>query len=481
MDQQALNALVTDIDNSQLCRQIFDEFPSGVMVLNIDTKLVYYNKRQGQIDHLNPKDVIGKTLLDLYRVGDNRDFPTLRCLFSRQPLVNYPCYYRTHLGRLINSIHNVFPIFSSQRLKGCVCFIDEYGELLNRYNTVNEPKEPGTSPRMDNKHHSFAELVTQDPIMLQIMDIISSAANSPSPIMLCGETGCGKEMFAKAIHDISRRRNKAFMTLNCAAIPETLLEGMLFGTVKGAFTGALDKPGIMEMADGGTIFLDEINSMPLTLQTKMLRAIQDQKIRRVGSTKEKAVSLKIISASNIHPLTAVSEGQMRADLLFRLGVVLVEIPPLRDRPTDIPLLIKHFIRKLNRRLGKNIERVSPELMDAFNRYHWPGNVRELEHSIEAAMNIIADGEQILRLEHFRSSLLHGVVEKFSRHPQEKTEIQNRDGKMALSALGGEDEAIILEEALKAANYKAARAARSLGISAQLMNYKMNKYGLKKKR
>lgn len=480
--EQALSTLLTDIDNSQLFQQIFDEYPVGVMVFDIETKLVYYNKRQGQIDHLTRKEVMGKTLLDLYRVGDNRDFPTLRCLFSRQPLINYPCYYRTHLGRLINSIHNVFPIFRDQRLKGCVCFIDEYGEMVNQYNIVKKPYLPTIkTSRVSKNNHSFVDLITKDPIMQQSMEIISSAANSPSPIMLCGETGCGKEMFAQAVHDISRRRNKAFMTLNCAAIPETLLEGMLFGTVKGAFTGAIDKAGIMEIADGGTIFLDEINSMPMTLQSKMLRAIQDQKIRRVGSTQEKTVSLKIISASNIHPLTAVSSGQMRADLLFRLGVVLVEIPPLRQRPDDIPLLTNHFIHKHNRRLYKNIETVSPELMDAFSRYHWPGNVRELEHAIEAAMNIIADGETVLRLEHFRSSLLRGVVEKFSRQSQEKTEAQNLGDKMTLSALKGEDEAIILEEALKAADYKAARAARSLGISAQLMNYKMNKYGLKKKR
>lgn len=473
MVNNTLEALTADINSTELFAQMFDDFPSGVMVLNMDTVLVYYNRFQGQIDDLDPSQAIGKTILELYRVNDNTNYPTLRCLFTRKPLINHTCYYLTHLGKLINSIHNAFPLFSGDRLMGCICFVREYGEIVGQYNkAANNIKTAEIAPNKKNRP-SFAEIITQDQAMRQSLDIISQAANSPSPIMLYGETGCGKEMFAQAIHDISRRRDKSFLAINCAAIPESLLEGILFGTVKGAFTGSLDKPGIMEMADGGTIFLDEINSMPLGLQSKMLRAIQEQKIRRVGSSREKPVSLKIISASNAHPQKAVAKGDLRADLLFRLGVVMVEIPPLRERRGDIPVLVKHFIKKLNVRLNKKIETVSPALEEAFEHYHWPGNVRELEHAIEGAMNIAGDNEVILEPCHFRSSLFWGILSGLN--PKELF-----SEAAASVSKNAEDEINRLVKALEETGGNAAKAARSLSISPQLMNYKIKKYGLRKK-
>ncbi len=477
MFDRGLEDLTRDIGKTELFAQMFDDFPSGVMVLNVHTALVYYNRAQGLLDDLEPEQALGKAILELYRVGDNTSYPTLMCLFSRKPLINYPCYYYTPRGKLINSIHNVFPLINDGKLAGCICFIREYGELAGQYTlAINQDRRPDFSLIRKPKP-TFDQIITQDQAMRQSLEIVSRSANSPSPVMLYGETGTGKEMFAQAIHDISRRRQNSFLTLNCAAIPESLLEGILFGTVKGAFTGSLDKPGIMELADGGTIFLDEINSMPLGLQSKMLRAIQEQKIRRVGASKEKSVSLKIISASNVHPPKAVTDGHLRADLLFRLGVVMVHIPPLRERRGDIPILVRHFIKKLNLRLNKKVAALSPALEEAFERYQWPGNVRELEHAIEGAMNIIHEEETVLEPAHFGASLFGEVLNSFvGQSPG-----GGGSGPAAAPASADllDDEGERVAQALEASGGNAAKAARSLNISPQLMNYKMKKYGLKK--
>ena len=480
------------MNSIDLLPQAFDDFPSGVMVVNKETVVVYYNRAQGLLDDIEPQQAVGQTILDLYRVNGNHHYPTLHCLFTRKPLINNSCFYYTSLGKLINSIHSVFPLFNAGTLMGCICFVRDYGEIAAQYNKVtadaklNEPKI-STHPL-----HTFAEIITQDPVMLQGLAIISQSSNSPSPTMLYGETGCGKEMFAQALHNISNRSHQPFVALNCAAIPESLLEGMLFGTVKGAFTGSLDKPGMFEIADGGTIFLDEINSMPLGLQSKILRAIQDQKIRRVGSSKEKVVSLKIISASNTHPQKAVSTGALRADLFFRLGVVIVEIPPLRERVVDIPLLTNHFIDKHNKRLGKQVSQVEHQLLPAFSQYHWPGNVRELEHTLEGAMNLIGEEESTLKEIHFKSSLFGQYLSSLSSCDNQINPTDNNislsSNQISSTSLPSEDlaskkeaeEVAQLTKAMEDANGNAAKAARSLSISPQLMNYKLKKYGIKKR-
>ena len=474
----------------ELFGQIFDDYPEGVTVYDVHTRVIYYNRAQGLLDDLDPQHALGKTLLELYRVGDNSSFPTLHCLFKKQPLINQPCYYYTHRGKLINSIHNIFPLIQNGALSGCVCLIRDYGQMAGQYHAVQNlgaapaPDDSGAGARTrDRVKYTFDEIVTQSPMMRKSLEIAARSANSPSSVFLYGETGCGKEMFAQAIHNISSRRNRPFMAVNCAAIPESLLEGLLFGTVRGAFTGAQDKPGLLELADGGTIFLDEINSMPLGLQSKMLRAIQEKTIRRVGGSTEKPINLKIVSAANEPPQKAVAAGTLRPDLLFRLGVVTIRLYPLRERPEDLPLLTRHFIKKLNRRLSKRIISLSADMEKRFRDYAWPGNVRELEHALEGAMNMVSAGEETLQPEHFGASLIGGEwLEGFAR----LTEADYRPGERRLERPDGgglaekvtSNEPEILLKALADCGGVAARAARSLNISPQLMQYKMKKYGLK---
>ncbi len=219
--------------------------------------------------------------------------------------------------------------------------------------------------------------------------------------MLVGETGTGKELFAQAIHNHKPGRNRRFLAVNCPAIPENLLESLLFGTTKGSFTGAVDKAGIFEAAAGGTVFLDEINSMPLSLQSKLLRVLQEKRVSRVGSTKEVEVDCQIISATSHNPYAEISAQRLRRDLFYRLGAILVYIPPLRDREGDIEVLAGHFIKKHRAILKSRTKGLAPETLKWLERKVWLGNVRELEHAVASAM-VFAKNEPWLRVENFNT-------------------------------------------------------------------------------
>src|SRR5574341_120635 len=240
--------------------------------------------------------------------------------------------------------------------------------------------------------HSFENITGKSARMVEIFDTIRKIADSPSTVMLTGESGTGKELVARAIHFNSFRRDKPFVSVNCGAIPEGLMESELFGHVKGAFTGAVaNKVGLFAAAEGGTLFLDELTEIPPLLQVKLVRAIQVREIRRVGDTKDIKTDVRLIAASNRDLETAVKEGVMREDLFYRLNVLPIHLPPLRERREDIPLLVAHFIQKFSKELGKDVRGVTPEALAVLERYHWPGNIRELENALERAI-VLGAGE-----------------------------------------------------------------------------------------
>ncbi len=227
-----------------------------------------------------------------------------------------------------------------------------------------------------------------------LLEKIKKIANTPINVLLLGETGTGKELFAKAVHEASYRKKKPFVAINCASLPENLLESELFGFVKGAFTGATsDKKGLLEIADGGTVFLDEIGDLPLSLQAKLLRVIEDKEIRPLGSVMSKKVDLRFISATNKDLTEEVKEGKFREDLFFRLNVITLSIPPLRERGRDIEILAYHFMRKFAVKMGKSIKKIDPSALNLLLRYTWPGNVRELQNVIEQAV-VFAESDAI---------------------------------------------------------------------------------------
>jgi Nif-specific regulatory protein len=240
----------------------------------------------------------------------------------------------------------------------------------------------------------FEGIIASSPKMLEILSMIRKVTDVPSSILIYGESGTGKELIARAIHYNSIRRDKPFFAVNCAAIPENLLESELFGYRKGAFTGAYtDKKGLFEAADGGTIFLDEVEAMSKNLQVKLLRVLQDKTFFKVGSTQPLTVDVRMIAATNQDLEAAVKAKDFREDLYYRLNVIKIELPPLRERIEDIPLLIRYFINKYSSKMGKNIRRISEEAVDILINHSWPGNVRELENTIERAV-VITETDEI---------------------------------------------------------------------------------------
>ncbi len=312
--------------------------------------------------------------------------------------------------------------------------------------------------------YSLGSLIGKSPGMQEVFALIDKVAPTEASVLLLGESGTGKELAARAIHSLSPRREGPFVTVNCSAIPENLLESELFGHVRGAFTGAIrEKAGKFEAAEGGTVFLDEIGDMPLVMQAKLLRAIAEREIERVGGEKPLEVDVRVVSATNKDLARAVREGSFREDLFFRLNVVAITLPPLRERTEDVPLLIEHFLK----RFGKTGCALDQEAMKALEAYGWPGNVRELANSIERAL-VLCGGEKI-GLEHLPVSLLR----------KEKAY-----GKVAMeipaNGLSLEDlERSLIQEALERHGWNQSRAASFLGISRPTLVYRMEKYGLQK--
>jgi formate hydrogenlyase transcriptional activator len=253
--------------------------------------------------------------------------------------------------------------------------------------------ETAISEEEDRVQAGFAGIVGQSPALREVLELAEMVASTESTVLLLGETGTGKGLIARAIHDRSRRRAKAFVQVNCAAIPSGLLESELFGHERGAYTGAIEqRAGRLELADQGSLFLDEIGDIPLELQPKLLRVLEEREYERLGSTRTKQVNVRVVAATHRNLEEMIMERQFRADLYYRLNVFPIIIPPLRERPEDIPPLVRHFARQFARRMNKTIDLISPETMDALTRYSWPGNIRELENVIERSVVIHEKGK-----------------------------------------------------------------------------------------
>jgi two-component system response regulator AtoC len=321
------------------------------------------------------------------------------------------------------------------------------------------------------REYSFENIVSKNEKMQGIFDMIQKVAQYKSTILITGESGTGKEVVARALHYHSDRSQAPFMPVNCGAIPENLLESELFGHSKGAFTDAIrTKKGLFEEADSGTLFLDEIGELPPQLQVKLLRVLQDGEIRRVGEAKAIQIDVRIVAATVKDLVKEVNEGRFRDDLFYRLNVVPVHIPPLRERKEDIPLLVTHFIKKHGLSLGKNITGIAPKALEALINFKWYGNVRELENTIERGM-VLADGENI-ELE----NLPHGIQnfeEGVEVTPLSEEEYSIKKASKAL-------ETTLIRRALKKTRGNHTHAARLLEISHRALLYKIKEYGIMRK-
>lgn len=317
--------------------------------------------------------------------------------------------------------------------------------------------------------YSFENIIGKSKKMKEVYSIIEKIADTDSTVLIGGESGTGKELAARAIHLLSHRRESPFVSINCGAVPESLLESELFGHMRGAFTGAVaDKKGMFEVAERGVLFLDEVGEMSPMTQVKLLRALQDKKIRRVGGTEEIPVNVRIIAATNQDLKKKIDQEKFREDLFYRLNVISFVMPPLRKRKGDLPLLVSHFIKKYCQEMGRNVKRIAPEVMSVFESYHWPGNVRELENVIERIVAIEERG--VITKESLPEEIL-------SPHKKPDTTYLFEPG-FNLNTHLDEIAKDYIAQARNASGGKLKETASLLGVSYRTLRYLIDKYGLK---
>lgn len=464
----------------ELLLSVFSRLDEGVLITDIEGIIIFYNRLHGMIDGLSPKQVLGKEITEVYNLK-TQDSLAHRCIANGRPILQEYIMYKPRKGVKVNSINSVYPLWDKGVLVGCISFLKDYKVLKTL--VVPDPLPP--DPKFKKKtRYRFDDIKGSARTLLKAVTIARKAAQSVSSIMLYGETGTGKEMFAQSIHNAGHRQGASYVAINCASIPENLFEGLLFGTRKGAFTGAVDQKGLFEQANGGTLFLDEIDSMPIALQTKMLRAIQEQKIRRVGDLEEIPIDIRIISSTSVSPQKMLeASDRFRKDLFYRLAVVLIKIPPLRQREDDVSGLTKHFLGLLNRRLTRQVVSVSREVMALFYTYDWPGNIRELEHVIEGAMNQVERGTtlDVYHIAPYFATVNPLFLESQKRHITLADKAQAAPVSDILDRELEEAEKQRVEDILFDCRGRVKLAAQTLGISRQLLYYRMKKYNLDRKK
>ncbi|MFC4557912.1 sigma-54 interaction domain-containing protein [Virgibacillus kekensis] len=463
----------------KIFKTVTDTLKEGVMIVDSNLEFIYANKAVNSIG-LNNDKVIGKSVFEVFPDLKRENSTFINVFQSKRPVLDEQRTFITYRGEKKTTITSTYPIIDEGTFVGAFetfrdvstmqNLADDLKNLHIQYRQDINPKPTGVTPVIDTN-----DFIGESPEILKIKSELDIYAKSPSPILIYGETGTGKEVLVKAIHESFMNGTKLpLITQNCAAIPENLLESYLFGTTKGGFTDATDREGLFELANGGILFLDEINSFPMNLQAKLLRVIQDQKIKRVGDTKEIPINVKLIAATNVAPEELLINNELREDLYYRLSVLNIELPPLRNRRKDIPILINHFIEKFNEQFGKSVTGLTDEAIDKLIGYTWPGNVRELRNVIERLMNKkdtgVIGGQDIQFNNISRGSYV--IEKKYAFTPSVEL-----DTTQTFKEKIQDVEKIIIKNELQNTWGNISKAARNLDMPQQTLSNKIKKYGL----
>lgn len=429
----------------------------GAIIVDRKGSIEYYNNKRQDINTLTNKEIVGKNLFSVYPHIKPQDSTLLEVIRTGKPLINQHQKLINYKGEVYEAIFSTFPVLEQERIVGAVevfLYLQNRDEYLNIFVMNSELKKENQQGGL------LSDIISVSKSMEQLKSSIIKLSKSDSNVLIFGETGTGKELVARAIHTIGRRDGARFLVQNCAAIPENLLESILFGTVKGGFTGAENRMGLFEAANGGTLFLDEVNSMDLGIQAKLLKAIEEQKVTRVGGITEIPVDVRIIAAMNEDPFVCVKKGNLREDLYYRLRVVQLNIPPIRKRREDIVPLTNYYIEFFNRTMGRDIKGISADVEELFYHYDWPGNVRELRNMIEGAFNLC---------EHDKIQLSDIDVELLSR-----IKSKHMMDKGSLKYKVSEYERYIIKKTLDECENQV-KASKLLGITRQTLSQKIKSY------
>lgn len=411
------------------------------------------------------EEVFDVVLTDLY-MGNDRQAGMRLLSWIQENVPNTPAIMMTAYGSVDNAIEAVKRGASNYVMKPFKN--DEIRIIVQRAISERELRRENEALRKDKSRQMETERMIS-PGFQEVLTIIQRVAKLPSTIAIHGESGVGKEIVARTLHEMSDRAERPFVAINCGGIPETLLESELFGHKKGAFTGAIkDKEGLFVIANGGTVFLDEIGEMPLILQAKLLRVLDNHTITPLGGTSEVKVDVRIVSATNRNLEQMVEEGRFRNDLFYRLNVIPIHVPPLRDRPDDIPLLAEHFVKKHAANLGRRSPGFSPAALAALRAYTWPGNVRELGNLLERVVALC--GNDCIEVSDLPPllSVVSTPAPVPSTLPPEGIDLEGTIAELERS---------LIQQALEKSRYSQKRAAQLLGLTPRSLRYRLQKYGM----
>ncbi|PLS01601.1 sigma-54 interaction domain-containing protein [Neobacillus cucumis] len=455
LTQEVLTAILKSIDE-------------GIHVVNTEGRTIFYNEVAAKHDGMDIEEVLGRHIIHAFPSLTEESSTLLKVIKTGKPIYNQTQVYVNMHGARIDTINTTLPIFLGEDIIGAVEIAKDYSRmklLAERLLDLQKGFSKNNNKKGINQvKFTLKDIKTIHPAFIKTKTEARKLAMSDSPILIYGESGTGKELFVQGIHHESHRSVRPFVAQNCAAIPETLLESILFGTSKGSYTGAVDRKGLFELADGGTLFLDELHAMPLELQAKLLRVLEDGQLRRVGSSHNISVNVRVIAAMNVHPQIALQEKMIRHDLYYRLNVFTFSLQPLRERGEDIMYLTDYFIKDFNKKLGKNIQGVEKNLELFLSRYQWPGNVRELKHTLEYMMNV-CEGS-LLQIDDLPIIL--------KQYPASAKSITNPPDNLSLRKNMEEIEKKLILKAMDLAHGNINQAAKLLEIPRQTLQYKLKK-------
>lgn len=463
-DVQTLAEEISNLTEVQTwLKAVINSTQDAISVVDAEGNGLLINPAYTRLTGLTEEDVIAKPATVDIAEGESMHQHVLR---TGRPVRGVPMKVGPRRKEVLV---NAAPVIIDDSVRGSVAVVHDVSEI---YRLMDELERVKSLVRRLEAKYTFDEIVAVSPVMNTAVEQAQRAAITPVTVLLRGESGTGKELFAHAIHRASKREEGPFVRVNCAAFSDSLLESQLFGYVEGAFTGALrgGKRGLFEEANGGTIFLDEVGLMNTNLQMKLLRVLQEKELIRVGDTKPVPVDTRIIGATNMQLEQAVARGEFREDLYYRLNVVPIFIPPLRERKEDFPQLVHHLIRNFNQEYGRNVERCSPKALEKLISYSWPGNVRELENILGRAIIHMSYQEHSIELHHLP------LLAACSDSPSPATATPTPSTRSLRDAVEHAERQAITS-ALQASKGNRTRTAQLLGISPRTLYYKLEKLGL----
>ncbi len=461
-----------------LYEEILDKVLEGIYITDTEDKVIWFNKTVELLDGVKKEEAIGKKQAQAWQYMELPASVTGYIIRTGKQSKEQLITYKDLHNKTISVFAQAYPFYYQNQLKAVYSLANyvEYSEKqLNKISEYRKRFLDSNARVVNNAPYTLYDVIGSSSAMIDLVSKARKVAINKTPVMLYGETGTGKEIFAQGIHNASLQHDGKFVAINCAAIPENLLESFLFGSVKGAYTGAVDKPGLLEDANGGTLFLDELNSMPLLLQGKLLRVFQEKQACRIGSNRPYPVNCRLISATNQDPRELIHDGILRTDLYFRLAVLTLEIPPLAKRDKDVLELTRFFINRYNSEYNLQIHSIDDDVEQLFLNYQWPGNVRELDNAIEYAMNFLSRGRAIIHQQDLPHYIQNAVNQSHCNSNTFESS-QSEPKQRTLNEVLAETERHLVKKTLEETNWNISRAAKILGIHREALYYRIKKFG-----